>query len=51
MDKLRNMIDDRKKEFLKIDSIYRKQNIFTLEGEKYKKIINPNLPEELNCCS
>lgn len=46
--KLRNMIDEGKKEFLKIDSIYRKQNTFILEGEKYKRIINPNLPEELN---
>ncbi|MPM88088.1 hypothetical protein SDC9_135189 [bioreactor metagenome] len=48
MSKLRSMIDEGEKKFTKIHSLYMKQNIFKLEGEKYKRIINPDLPEELN---
>lgn len=46
--KLRNMIDEGDKKFNTIHSLYKKQKIFKLEGEKYKRIINPNLSEELN---
>jgi len=46
--KLRSMIDEGKKEFIKIHSIYKKQELFALEGEKYKRIINPDLPDDLN---
>lgn len=45
--KLRGLIDEDNKEFRKIHSIYKKQSIFTIEGDKYKRIINPDLPDEL----
>ena len=45
---LRNMVDEGKKDFIKIHSLYKKQNTFFIEGDKYKRIINPDLPEELN---
>lgn len=46
--KLRDMIDEGEKKFSTIHSLYKKQRIFNLEGEKYKRIINPNLPKDLN---
>lgn len=46
--KLRTMIEEGKKEFSGIYSLYKKQTIFTLEGEKYKRILNPKLPAEMN---
>lgn len=46
--KLRNMIDENNKEFKKIHSLYKKQTTFQIDGEKYKRTINPNLSEEIN---
>ncbi|HYE83958.1 MAG TPA: DUF2461 domain-containing protein [Clostridia bacterium] len=45
---LRSMIGEKKKEFNKVHSLYKKQNTFLIEGDKYKRIINPELTEELN---
>jgi uncharacterized protein (TIGR02453 family) len=44
MDKFREMIDKNPKRFLKAISFYSKQQIFLLEGEKYKKILDENKP-------
>lgn len=46
--KLRTMMDEGKKDFSRIYSQYKNQKTFTIEGEKYKRIINPNLSEEIN---
>ncbi len=46
MDRLREMIVRKSKEFLKMFSLYSKQNVFIVEGEKYKRILNDNIPEE-----
>ncbi len=46
--KLRAMIDEGNKDFKRIYSLYNKQSTFLLEGEKYKRIINPSLPPEMN---
>lgn len=46
--RLRSMIDENNREFARVHSIYSKQDSFILDGEKYKRIINPELPEELN---
>ncbi|MBI3599067.1 MAG: DUF2461 domain-containing protein [Nitrospinae bacterium] len=46
MDRLREMIVRKSKEFFKVVSLYSKQKIFVVEGEKYKKILNNNIPEE-----
>jgi len=45
--RLRSMIEDDNREFRKIYSLCKNQTAFEMEGEKYKKIINPHLPEEL----
>jgi uncharacterized protein (TIGR02453 family) len=47
MDQLRIMIDERDDKFMKIHRLYQKQNVFTMEGEKYKRIRNKSLPEDL----
>lgn len=46
--KLRDMIDEHSKEFKRIHDLYKNQSTFTIEGEKYKRIINPDLPADLN---
>ena len=46
MDRLREMIVRKSKEFFKVFSLYSKQNAFVVEGEKYKRILNDNIPEE-----
>lgn len=46
--RLRSMIEDGGREFRKVYSLCKKQIVFEMEGEKYKRIINPQLPEELN---
>lgn len=48
MNKIRAMIDSDNKEFQKVNSLYKKQEIFVLEGEKYKKTLKPNLSADLN---
>lgn len=47
MYRFREMIDKRPKEFLKAISFYSKQQIFAVEGEKYKRIFDENKPEEI----
>lgn len=47
MDRLRQMIDDRNREFLEVLSKYRNQGVFQIEGEQYKRIIDPNKPPEI----
>src|SRR3972149_7808418 len=46
MDRLREMIVRKSKEFFKVFSLYSKQNAFVVEGEKYKRILNDNILEE-----
>jgi len=46
MDKFRESIDKKPKEFLKLISLYAKQKDFVLEGEKYKRILDKNKPDE-----
>lgn len=46
MDRLREMIVRKSKEFFKTVSLYSKQKVFVVEGEKYKRILNDNIPEE-----
>ncbi len=47
MDKVRGLIDDRKPKFMKIHELYKSQDIFTMEGRKYKRVMNKELPEDL----
>ncbi len=47
MDRLRQMMDDQNREFLEVLSKYRDQNVFQIEGEQYKRIIDPNKPPEI----
>ena len=47
MDRLRQMMDDKSREFQDILSKYRKQDIFQIEGEQYKRIIDLNKPAEI----
>ncbi|MBC9786184.1 DUF2461 domain-containing protein [Heliobacterium chlorum] len=43
---IRGLIDGQDKAFLNIHSLYKGQETFSLEGEKYKRILNPDLPDE-----
>jgi uncharacterized protein (TIGR02453 family) len=43
----RQRIDDRPKEFLKAVAWFNKQDIFTLEGEQYKRHKGPEKPESI----
>lgn len=45
--KFREMVDENPKEFLKAISFFKKQKIFVLEGEKYKRIIDKNKPKQI----
>ncbi|NLC43081.1 MAG: DUF2461 domain-containing protein [Clostridiales bacterium] len=47
MDEIRGMIDERNQKFMKIHKLYKIQNTFTMEGRKYKRIMNKELPEDL----
>lgn len=47
MDRLREIVDKRPAEFLKVVSFFAKQDVFVLEGEKYKKILKGTLPADL----
>lgn len=46
--RLRSMIEEDDREFRRIYSLCKKQSVFQMEGECYKRIINPKLPAELN---
>lgn len=48
LQKLRNLIDEESKGFRKVYSLYEKQSTFIIEGEKYKRILNPELSDKLN---
>lgn len=45
--KLRENIDRDSEEFREILDLYSKQNVFSLQGEKYKKILDKSKPEEI----
>lgn len=47
MDGIRRFIDSNPDKFKKAISVLDKQKTFVLEGERYKKILNPTLPESL----
>lgn len=47
MDEIRGMIDRRDQKFMNIHELYKSQDVFTMEGRKYKRIINKELPEDL----
>lgn len=47
LNRLRELIDDENPEFLKIDKLYRNQDVFTLEGDRYKKLYAGEKSEEL----
>jgi uncharacterized protein (TIGR02453 family) len=47
MDRLRCFIDRKSVEFQKVVAIYKRQGTFVLEGEVYKKPLNPALSESL----
>jgi len=47
MRKFRKAIDIKPGEFRKAISFYPKQRVFVLEGEKYKRVLDENKPEEI----
>jgi uncharacterized protein (TIGR02453 family) len=47
MDGLRRFIETKPAEFRKIVAFFGKQDTFTLEGERYKRPLNPALPDDL----
>lgn len=47
MDRMRELIDDKDPAFLNADQAYRSQNIFEMEGDRYKKLYNAEKPEEI----
>jgi uncharacterized protein (TIGR02453 family) len=48
MDLFRKMIDDKPQVFNKIVRNFRNQSTFAIEGDRYKKILDPGKPEEIN---
>jgi uncharacterized protein (TIGR02453 family) len=46
MDKVRDMIEKEDEDFTKMYSVYKSQNIFTLEGQMYKRSLNNEISEE-----
>jgi len=47
MDKLREWIDEKPEQFRKVTSFYPKQNMFSVEGDCYKRILDPGKPEDV----
>lgn len=47
MEKLRKLIEDDDEEFNQMYAKFKKQKLFTLEGNSYKRVINQNISEEL----
>jgi uncharacterized protein (TIGR02453 family) len=47
MDNLRRFIEARPVEFRKAVAAFGRQDTFTLEGDRYKRTLNPALPEDL----
>lgn len=48
MDVLRKMIDENQKSFEKAISFFDKQDVFTIEGEEYKKTLDSTKPANIN---
>lgn len=48
MDVFRKMIDENQKSFEKAISFFDKQNVFTIEGEEYKRILDSTKPTNIN---
>ncbi|MDD2852744.1 MAG: DUF2461 domain-containing protein [Desulfuromonadaceae bacterium] len=47
MDNLRRFIEAKPAEFKKVMAAFSKQNTFTLKGDRYKRPLNPALPDDL----
>lgn len=47
MDRFRERIDKEPQEFLKVISFYSKQQVFAVEGDKYKRTLDESKPEEI----
>ena len=47
LERLRELIDDEDPEFSELKELYEKQELFTMEGEKYKKLYAGTKPEDL----
>ncbi len=47
LERLRELIDDNDREFLKLNKLYHSQKEFVMEGERYKKLYAGTKPEEL----
>lgn len=47
INKLRKQIIEKDKEFMRINALYKRQKIFTIAGEKYKRILDNSLPDDL----
>lgn len=45
--RLRELIDEESNDFNELNSLYKSQNIFTLEGEKYKKVLDKSKSPEI----
>ncbi|OOM06386.1 DUF2461 domain-containing protein [Clostridium saccharobutylicum] len=48
MDVFRKMIDENQKSFEKAISFFDKQNVFTIEGEEYKRTLDPTKTSNIN---
>lgn len=48
MDVFRKMIDENQESFEKAISFFDKQNVFTIEGEEYKRILDSTKPTNIN---
>ncbi|MBJ6800550.1 DUF2461 domain-containing protein [Geomonas propionica] len=47
MDRFRKGIDSHPAKFLSATSFFKKQRVFSIEGDEYKRPLKPDLPEEL----
>jgi len=47
MDRFRERIDKEPQEFLEVVSFYSKQQVFVVEGDEYKRILDESKPEEI----
>lgn len=48
MDRFRKTLDSNPAKFLFATSFFPKQDVFTIEGERYKRPLKPNIPSELD---
>jgi uncharacterized protein (TIGR02453 family) len=47
MDEIRSMMDREDERFTEIRKLYKSQDVFTIEGAKYKRLFNKEQPEDL----